>query len=326
MDRDRNNIMIKKKQNMNNIDLVSVIVPLYNKALWVERCIQSIIDQTYQNIEILIVNDGSTDNGREVVAAIDDSKIKIYDKSNGGVSSARNLGIEKAKGEYIAFLDADDEWLSSHIENILPELQKVTDVVLTCDQFIEVNNNDEFHNIATKNRNSINTVDYIEMVSMGNFYVHICCVLFNKSLLKKHNIRFCKNMKMGEDINFILQVSQLGRFVQYDSLGFIYHHDDLHSAMTRKITQAQLTPLYFYGIDVDNYNKKYQSNIKKFLLREYYKKAFQNRGLPLRREELSSQIGGGVHIRKISGLVYLAIRYCPQFIFTFYKKVKTWKD
>ena len=62
---------------MKNEALISVVVPLYNKAPWVERCIRSIIDQTYQNIEILIVNDGSTDNSREVVAAIDDPRIKL---------------------------------------------------------------------------------------------------------------------------------------------------------------------------------------------------------------------------------------------------------
>lgn len=306
---------------MKNTDMVSVIVPLYNKAPWVERCIQSIINQTYLNIEILIINDGSIDNSREVVAAIDDSRIKIYDKPNGGVSSARNFGIEMANGKYIAFLDADDEWLNDHIENILLVSQQVPEAVLACDRCSEVYNN-ELNNKLVNKIKKTNILNYLQMLSIGNFSVYICSILVKLSLLEEHNIRFQENMKMGEDINFLLQISQLGRFVQYNSIGFIYHRDDPHSAMTRKVTQAQLTPLYFYGIDVEKYNKKDQINIKKFLSREYYKKAYQNRGLPFIKKELSTKIAGDVQINRLNSLVYLAIRYCPEFIFSFYRKTR----
>lgn len=90
--------------------LISVIVPVYNKAQYLHRCIQSIIKQTYKNLEIIIVNDGSTDNSIDICNyyANRDQRIMIIDKENKGVSSARNAGLDVARGEYIAFVDADD--------------------------------------------------------------------------------------------------------------------------------------------------------------------------------------------------------------------------
>ena len=84
--------------------LISVIVPLYNKESWIKRCMVSIINQTYENIEILVINDGSTDDSLKVMDTIDDRRIRIVDKPNGGVSSARNLGIKMQRGSILLLL------------------------------------------------------------------------------------------------------------------------------------------------------------------------------------------------------------------------------
>lgn len=96
----------------------SVIIPLYNKANYVRKTIESVLVQTYKEFEIIVVNDGSTDNSLEVIGEINDPRIRIFSKENGGVSAARNYGIEKAQYEYIAFLDADDIWLPDYLETI----------------------------------------------------------------------------------------------------------------------------------------------------------------------------------------------------------------
>lgn len=90
--------------------MFSVVIPLYNKELSIGNTIQSVLDQTYQEFEIVVVNDGSTDNSLQIVEQINDPRIRIINKLNGGVSSARNRGIKEAKYEWIAFLDADDLW------------------------------------------------------------------------------------------------------------------------------------------------------------------------------------------------------------------------
>ncbi|QYS89019.1 glycosyltransferase family 2 protein [Flavobacterium davisii] len=88
----------------------SVIIPLYNKENYIYNTLTSVIDQSYSNFEIIIVNDGSTDKSLEIIQNINDSRIRIFNQQNKGVSSARNLGIKNAKGTLIAFLDADDLW------------------------------------------------------------------------------------------------------------------------------------------------------------------------------------------------------------------------
>ena len=89
--------------------LVSVIMPAYNASRFIGESIHSVISQTYQNWELLIINDGSTDNTGEVIRNFADDRIRYFEKKNGGVSTARNLGLKEMRGEYFCFLDADDE-------------------------------------------------------------------------------------------------------------------------------------------------------------------------------------------------------------------------
>jgi len=98
---------------------ISVIIPLYNKEADVERAINSVLSQTIENFEVIVVNDGSTDKSPFIVRAINDSRIRIIDQKNAGVSAARNRGIQEAQADLIAFLDADDEWKPSFLETIL---------------------------------------------------------------------------------------------------------------------------------------------------------------------------------------------------------------
>ena len=104
----------------NQDDLVSVIIPFYNEKFYFEECIQSVLSQSYKNLEIIIVNDGSDAEFKTILTNlknINKDKIFLYHKENGGVASARNLGIQKAKGKFISFIDADDVWLPNKIEH-----------------------------------------------------------------------------------------------------------------------------------------------------------------------------------------------------------------
>lgn len=96
----------------------SIIIPLYNKEKYISRTIQSVLDQSYTNFEIVVVDDGSTDNGVNIVLGLGDDKIRVIKQENSGVSAARNKGIEESKFDYCAFLDADDEWNPNFLEII----------------------------------------------------------------------------------------------------------------------------------------------------------------------------------------------------------------
>lgn len=103
---------------MNKEPFFSVVIPLYNKEKDIAATLQSVLDQSYNNFEVIIVNDGSTDRGPTIVEDFLDDRIKIFHTSNLGVSSARNLGIEMSVGEHVAFLDGDDCWYPNHLMEI----------------------------------------------------------------------------------------------------------------------------------------------------------------------------------------------------------------
>lgn len=104
--------------------MISVVIPLYNKEQSIASTLQTVLKQTYQDFEIVIVNDGSTDHSVEEVAKVTDPRIRLIHQSNAGVSAARNQGIEEARGEFIAFLDADDEWNPDYLKTQYKLTQK----------------------------------------------------------------------------------------------------------------------------------------------------------------------------------------------------------
>ena len=105
----------------------SIIIPLYNKEKDIEKTISSVLEQTFNDFEIIIVNDGSTDKSEEIVKGIKDERITIFSKKNEGVSSARNFGVKKPNTSFIAFLDGDDYWYPNHLENLFSIISKHPD-------------------------------------------------------------------------------------------------------------------------------------------------------------------------------------------------------
>lgn len=126
---------------MNN--LVSIIMPTYNRGKLIKRAVNSVLNQTHKNIELIVVDDGSTDNTKEVIKGINDNRIKYYSyKNNKGACYARNLGIKKAKGDYITFLDSDDEYLDNKVAVQLDAIIKSKSDINFC-KFSSHNVNDE---------------------------------------------------------------------------------------------------------------------------------------------------------------------------------------
>ena len=119
--------------NMNGQPLITVIIPVYNIMEYLPRCVHSVTAQTYKNLQIILVDDGSTDGTAQLCdeLAAEDPRISVYHKENGGSSSARNLGLGKAQGEYIGFVDSDDRCEPEMYEKLLQSmLQNNSDVVM----------------------------------------------------------------------------------------------------------------------------------------------------------------------------------------------------
>ena len=120
---------------------ISIIIPVYNVEQYIKNCLESVINQTYDNWEIILIDDGSTDNSKAIYEniAIKNDKIKIFKQTNKGVSAARNLGIEKAQGDYIVFLDADDWIEKKFLERMLEVIENEDADIVQCN-FYYANN------------------------------------------------------------------------------------------------------------------------------------------------------------------------------------------
>lgn len=193
---------------------VSVIVPVYNVEGYLAKCLDSIIEQTIKDIEIILVNDGSTDQSRNIAGEYSnkDSRITIIDKVNGGLSSARNAGLDVVKGEFIAFIDSDD-WLDCNMLDAMynSAIENNGDIIVcnfkiidestykpTEDRGFDFNNGVNF--INEKNRSH-----YIYAYGYGD---NVCNKLYKKELILENNIRFEKNEEIySEDLLFNLYCS-----------------------------------------------------------------------------------------------------------------------
>jgi len=126
---------------MINRPTVSVVIPTYNRAHLIGKAIQSVFNQSYQDFEIIIIDDGSTDNTEEIIKGYKDKRINyIKHERNQGISAARNIGIKKARGEYIAFLDSDDEWLPEKLDKQIKVFQnEPPEVGVVCSWSFKIN-------------------------------------------------------------------------------------------------------------------------------------------------------------------------------------------
>lgn len=186
-----------------NGELVSIIIPAYNVGNYLEECVHSLLCQTYKNYEVIIIDDGSTDNtytvGKRLTA--ENANVKLLHQENQGVSIARNAGIEKANGEFFVFVDADDVVAPQYIETLMICAKK-SDMGM-------VGFSSEREKIATKV--SMNTVDVrvsniMESILCGtNYDGYLWNKIFLKKIIKKNNLRFQKNIVVWEDLLFVLQ-------------------------------------------------------------------------------------------------------------------------
>jgi glycosyltransferase involved in cell wall biosynthesis len=177
---------------------VSIIVPVYNGALFIEQCINSLLDQTYRgNVEIIIINDGSTDNSLNLLNKLYGThpKIQIYTKENGGVSSARNFGIMKSKGNFICFCDIDDSWLNNKLTTQIEIIN-----LFCCDFLGSV--------LKVNNKNFI-----LKKITLRNLlyknYFQPSTVIMKKSVCEVVGL-FDENQKYAEEGNYFMRIANAG--------------------------------------------------------------------------------------------------------------------
>lgn len=215
--------------------LVSIIIPCYNVEKYIEDTLLSVINQSYKNIEIIVINDGSTDKTLEILKRFSDNKnIKIIDKKNEGVSKARNIGIQEANGELITFLDGDDIYLKEKIEIQVNKLNDSKYNACYCGTMVtKTNSTDEIvkRNVYKKNNKILN--DYI----IQKAYITTNDWMIRKSLILENNIKFCEELSYGEDFNFFMKVITLTDVISTGSILTMYRINSNSSSFNKKVRQ-----------------------------------------------------------------------------------------
>ena len=182
--------------------MISVIIPLYNKADSIAKALNSVLAQTYQDFEVVVVDDGSTDDGAAIVKQCTDPRIRLIRQANAGVSAARNRGIAEAKGEYVAFLDADDEWMPEFLEEIVILQREFPECKAQATNYIfnsrGVKSQTIIRKLPFKGERGVLT-NYFEVASCSHPPVCSICVCIERALLQEIG-SFPLGIKSGEDL------------------------------------------------------------------------------------------------------------------------------
>ena len=185
--------------------LFSIVIPVFNRALTIEYCINSVLSQTNQDFEIIVVDDGSTDNTKEIVQGISDWRIKYIYQENGGASKARNTGIEFSVGKYVAFLDSDDVFLPHHLENALVELEKSKNNCVYTQVIVNRGNGIHFLKPHRSFKKNEHISDYL-MRDRG--FVQTSTLIVPKSLAVE--CKYDERISVGDDVDFAIKLCHNG--------------------------------------------------------------------------------------------------------------------
>lgn len=208
---------------------VSIIVPIYNASNYLETCINSLLNQTLDDYEIILINDGSTDNSKEIIAYYEENykKIKAFNKENGGQSSARNLGLAKAKGEYISFIDADDYIENTFLEKLYKNALENNSDISFCNYYFVNEKITKHKDYVINNYNHVTNNEYL-LTDPAPWNK-----LFKKSFLNKINFKFIEGI-IYEDLASIFSLAKYNIKISYVNECLYYYVKSGESTMRKK--------------------------------------------------------------------------------------------
>ncbi|WP_281631792.1 glycosyltransferase family 2 protein [Flavobacterium luteolum] len=244
----------------------SIIIPLYNKENFIKNTIQGVLDQTFQDFEIIVVNDGSTDKSEEKLLQFNDSRIQYFSKKNEGVSSARNYGIEKANADFIAFLDADDYWYPSFLETIFNNISNLADqkVFSAAIEFDTSKKTIPAKYSISKTNEELEIVNYFK-ASIKESVLCASSSVFHKSVFEEIG-NFETKIKSGEDTDLWIRIGLVYPIVFSWKILARYVYDPKSLSKNSKIIIENLDLSKFEEAEKTNSDLKYFLDLNRFSL------------------------------------------------------------
>ena len=296
----------------NSEDLVSIIIPFYNAEKYIDRCVSSILNQTYKNIEAVFVSDGSNDNSISKVNKYKNETIKIYSIDKSGVSVARNFGIDKANGKYITFMDVDDELTDNFVEKLVETIgREKTDIVL-CNYLEIYSDGKSKENLLPWKETKFNSKEIKEKLIANMIYsekneYHIDGLVWRmittKKLIVDNNIRFVKGIKVAEDMLFTIQLYNRANSIYFLNDCLYKYYKSKNSSMNKyyeNFFEEQLI-----------YHKEFVSILKKEKLYEANKSRYLKNRLKMYTISISNEIRNknGSIKEKYKRIKYIRTKY-----------------
>jgi len=255
----------------------SVIIPLYNKEKDIKKTLKSVLDQSFQDFEIIIINDGSTDASEEVVKSVSDNRILLFTKKNEGVSIARNHGVAKANSGYVAFLDADDYWHPNHLDNLYSLIKKFPNNSWYATAFEKKRNNNLINPIASpimdKGNNWMGEVDDYFKYSLVDCLAWTSAVCINKDFFNTLNgFDTTITHGAGEDTDLWLRAALKSPLIFSNTISARHNLDS-----SNRISNTPTLKRNY--MNLDNYEEVAKSNffLKKYLDLNRYSFAIQHK-------------------------------------------------
>lgn len=231
------------------MDLISIIIPVYNVELYVNKCIKSLVKQTYRNLEIILVNDGSTDKSGDICNdwVEYDSRIKVFHKENGGVSSARNLGLKKANGKYIMFVDPDDYCDILYVNKMYNTMKEYNSDITICSYFLDYGDNIK-KNIYPVVSGLYSREEIFGMLFFGrkknrngSMVTALWLGMFKKEIIDNAHIEFDKYIRHEEDWLFFAEYFKYVKKVSIINEPLYYYFQRNDSVMHKYIKPSELS-------------------------------------------------------------------------------------
>lgn len=240
---------------------VSIIMPVYNKEKYIEKAVQSVLQQTLQDWELLIIDDGSTDSSLQKCQSFHDERIKVVHVENGGVSRARNIGLDMAKGEYVTFVDGDDYLAKDYLQELYVPGNEIILGGLT-----KVNLSGVFLGAVLpklKGRKSIQEVAktfYEEQLASG-IYGFVASKMIRRDVIEKNRLRFDERIRLAEDYEFFLKVyDQVSGILFSENAGYYYVQETENSGIAIDDTKTD----FWIQIEIQDKTKAFLKKHKCF--------------------------------------------------------------